>query len=494
MIILVWKEGETFKMINKINRWIGFLLVFSIIFSFGVVESFALERYDNSFPVRVGIYYASTSKMQYSISGENLFISDGYSKIYDAYESSATISLSNNIYISSNSYSSYDEALMAALAQDQFVYYSNGSYYIASFSQNASISNNVGTKVIVKFQGGKTIALDGSNNIYLQSSENIVKIENTKYRGKFNFYIKGSNLHAINEVGMQDYLYGVLPKEMMASWEIEALKAQAVVAKNYTITNYNKHKADGFNVCATTHCQVYGGYSAEQEKTNKAVDQTESMVMMYDSKIAEGYFHASSGGRTESIGNMWNYPLPYMVGVDDPYSLGTPYDNWKVSFTADEIKSALLKRNVDIGNIVGVKILKTSENDRVMELGILGTKGMYTLEKDNIRSVLGSSKLKNTYFTIQNSSTSVSSGVSSNNVNISNKNLNNTFKDMDAFLDNKYSNSNQSFVSAGTYVFNGKGNGHGIGMSQYGANNMAKKGYNFEEILKYYFKGITIEN
>lgn len=474
---------------NFFKLMVTLIALFCTIF-LSVSGAFAQQRYDNSFPVRVGLYYGSTSKAQYSVSGSNIAIIEGYTKLFESGSSFASISLAKSLYVSSQSYSSYTEALSSVLSSDEFVYYSKGSYYTASVLPNANLKDVLSTKVVISFQNGQKLAVDGQVDLYIESSDNILKLENAMYRGKLNFYVKGSNIHAINELGMQDYLYGVVPKEMVSSWELEALKAQAVVAKNYTITNYNKHKADGFNVCATTHCQVYGGYSAEQEKTNRAVDLTEGIIMTYNSSPAEGYFHASSGGRTESIGNMWNYSLDYMVGVDDKYSLGTPYDNWQVSFTPEEIRTALLKKNIDIGSIVGLKILKTSENDRVMELGVLGTKGMYTLKKDNIRSTLGSSKLKNTYFTLQNSS--ISRTYSSNNTLISNKKLDGTFSDMDSFFSYRFGSSNQEFVSAGTYVFLGKGNGHGIGLSQYGANNMAKQGYNFEEILKHYFRGISL--
>lgn len=479
------------------SRNISKTLIFLItIFSFIISSSwgvYAQERYDNSFPVRVGLYYASGAKSQYAVDGKNLNISDGTSNILESRSDSVSIRMIDSFYISSQNYSNYIEAESMNTSKNGFVFYSGGSYYLAEYDSSQICNDRRSNKVIFEFSDGTKLATEGTENIYLSSSEDSTKLENKSYRGKFNFYIKGSRIHAINELGMQDYLYGVVPKEMVSSWELEALKAQAVVAKNYTITNYNKHRSDGFNVCSTTHCQVYGGYDAEQEKTNRAVDQTEGIFMSYDSKPAEGYFHASSGGRTESIGNMWNYSLDYMVGVDDPYSLGSPYDNWQVSFTAEEIKKALLNKSVDIGNVIGVKVIQTSENGRVMELGILGTKGMHVLKKDNIRSTLGSSKLKNTYFSLNSSKNFKKTYSSSNNsVDVQSKNLKYKFEDLDDFMNNKFSREDNDFIASDVYMFYGKGNGHGIGLSQYGANGMAKKGFDFEDILKYYFKGISI--
>lgn len=477
---------------NVLRVLISVITVFSFIIS-SSIGVYAQERYDNDFLVRVGLYYSSGAKTNYNVSGEELYVSDGTLSVLESRSDSVSIKMIDTFYVSQQSYSNYLEAKSMNTSKNGFVFYSGGSYYLAEYDSSQICNDRRSNKVLFEFSDGAKLATEGTENIYLKSSDEVTKLENKSYRGKFNFYIKGSKIHAINELGMQDYLYGVVPKEMVSSWELEALKAQAVVAKNYTITNYNKHRSDGFNVCSTTHCQVYGGYSAEQEKTNRAVDQTEGIFMSYDSKPAEGYFHASSGGRTESIGNMWNYSLDYMVGVDDPYSLGSPYDNWQVSFTASEIKTALLNKSVDIGNIVGLKVIKTSENGRVMELGILGTKGMHVLKKDNIRSTLGSSKLKNTYFSLNNSASFQKTYSSSaNSTDIQSRNLKYKFEDLDDFMNNKFSREDKDFIASDIYMFYGKGNGHGIGLSQYGANGMAKKGFDFEEILKYYFKGISI--
>lgn len=477
---------------NVLRVLISVVTIFSFIIS-SSIGVYAQERYDNTFPVRVGLYYASGAKTQYSVSGEELYISDGTLSVLESRSDSVSIKMINTFYVSQQSYSNYLEAKSMNTSKNGFVFYSGGSYYLAEYDSSQICNDRRSNKVLFEFSDGAKLATEGTENIYLKSSDEVTKLENKSYRGKFNFYIKGSKIHAINELGMQDYLYGVVPKEMVSSWELEALKAQAVVAKNYTITNYNKHRSDGFNVCSTTHCQVYGGYDAEQEKTNRAVDQTEGIFMSYDSKPAEGYFHASSGGRTESIGNMWNYSLDYMVGVDDPYSLGSPYDNWQVSFTTAEVKTALLNKSVDIGNVVGLKVIQTSENGRVMELGILGTKGMHVLKKDNIRSTLGSSKLKNNYFSLNNSASFQKTYSSSaNSTDIQSRNLKYKFEDLDDFMNNKFSREDKDFIASDIYMFYGKGNGHGIGLSQYGANGMAKKGFDFEEILKYYFKGISI--
>ena len=484
-------------MMAKNNSHIISVLIISVfMFMLNPYVSYSQSRYDNSFPVRVGIFYGSVSKASYAVSGTNIQIYDSSKKLIETGAASLTVSLSSNIYVSSMSENSYEDAVQSAkkYSDKALVYYNNGEFYAGSTDPNADLIPALGSKAIFTLDDGRVISCEGSKVIGLSSEDSVTALENVKYRGKLNFYIKGSSLYAINEVGMQDYLYGVVPKEMVSSWEMEALKAQAIVAKNYTITNYNKHAADGFNVCKSTHCQVYGGYSAEQEKTNQSVDKTEGIVMMYKGAPAEAYFHSSSGGRTESIGNMWNYGLDYMSGVKDPYSTGTPHDNWEATLSASEIEQALLRYNYDVGTVVGIKILEISENDRVMKLGVLGTKGMKILEKDGIRTVLGSSKFKSTYFTLTDTGVRSSSALERNrsDINIQDNGLKNAFDKLDSFVSTRISNEAQNFVSGSSFVFSGRGFGHGIGLSQYGANNMAKEGNDFKDIINYYFKGVTI--
>lgn len=480
-------------MSDKRSSVFSLILAFMLVFAVSPSLSEAQSRYDNSFPVRVGIFYGSISKSTYSVSGSSLEVYDASNKVIETDSGTLTASVCQQIYTSSSAESSFESARKSAekYGADALVYYDRGSFYAGSRSSSSDLTPSGGSKVIFAIEGGLSVAVEGSKDIYVSSDDGVTYLGSSAYRGKLNFYIKGSALHAINEVGMQEYLYGVVPKEMVSSWELEALKAQAIVAKNHVITNYSKHTSDGFNVCSTTHCQVYGGYSAEQPKTNRSVDETEGMIMTYRGAPAEAYFHSSSGGRTEAIGNMWNYSLDYMTGVKDPYSTGTPYDSWEANMTSSEIEQALLSRGYDVGTVVGVKILEVSENDRVMKLGVLGTKGMKILEKDSIRIVLGSSKFRSTYFTLKSTSGSVAVS-RSNDIGIRDSGLKNTFDRLDSFVSDRISDVSQDFVSGSSFVFSGRGFGHGIGLSQYGANNMAKEGYSYKEIIGHYFSGVTV--
>jgi stage II sporulation protein D len=121
---------------------------------------------------------------------------------------------------------------------------------------------------------------------------------------------------------MQEYLYGVVPREMSKTWPLEALKAQAVVARTFAITNQNKFMHLGFNMDNSVLSQVYGGYDWEGPISNQAVDETIGMLLYYNTTLASAYYHSNSGGYTANSENVWSSEVPYLRSVFDPYSIG----------------------------------------------------------------------------------------------------------------------------------------------------------------------------
>ena len=155
-------------------------------------------------------------------------------------------------------------------------------------------------KISLQPQNGNFIICDGKpyrGYIYLERREN-------------------GELLLINYVGTDDYVSSVLGKEMSYSWPIEALKAQAVCARNFVLCRGNVHKGYGFDVCATTHCQVYGGVESEHENTRRAVNETKGVLAKYNGQVVALYFFATSGGKTESVENVWGRPYGYRANFD----------------------------------------------------------------------------------------------------------------------------------------------------------------------------------
>lgn len=313
-----------------------------------------------------------------------------------------------------------------------------------------------------------------------------IKIGKKLYRGSMILNtknVKSGLMNVINKINLEEYLYGVVPSEMPGSWKIEALKAQAIAARTYALKNIGKHSKYGFDLCASTDCQAYNGYSGEYPNSSKAVDQTKGQLIYYKNQLIDAVFFATSGGRTESCENVWSSSVPYLKGVDDKYeSKKASYSTWKQEITSEKLKSILKAKKVNIGDILDVKIDSVSTNGRVMSLTITGTEGSKTYKKSSITALLG---LKSTCFTISIKKDSIDIQGTSTDSNTS------TSVNSEVYDDDSDSTNPIPSIEF-TLCISGKGWGHGIGMSQWGAEGMAEAGKNYSEILKHYYTGVTI--
>lgn len=324
-----------------------------------------------------------------------------------------------------------------------------------------------------------------------------------KYRGVlFLKRIVAGHINVYNELPFEQYLYGVVPAEMPSSWHLEALKAQAVAARNYGIINIGRHVADGFDVCNGTHCQAYRGFGHENVRTNQAVNETKGKLVLYNDKLFPAYYHSSSGGRTENSENIWSTALPYIKGVDDKYGLGSPHDNWTKQFSKKDIQAKLIANSLDVGEIIDIVPLTVSENGRVTCLEIRGTKGNIKLEKEKIRTIMGSSEIRSTWYKlstdadlfVMNSITGKTDTARAGSLYVMSESgvtkLSTTSNKV--YIKDQFTLSYMSIIPE-NYVFAGKGWGHGLGMSQYGAKGMAEAGFNFIQILEHYYTGAKVK-
>jgi stage II sporulation protein D len=351
-----------------------------------------------------------------------------------------------------------------------------------------------------------SIPSDGS---ILIGSESLVKVDKNKYRDYITFLERDNKLSLINHINMEHYLYGVVPKEMPASWPVESLKAQAVVARSFALSNLNKHAKEGFNLCDTTDCQVYKAYDNEHPNTNQAVDETKGEYVYYNGKVASTPYHSTSGGYTEDSSVAWGGSVPYLIPVYDVYSEGTASNIWSINITPLEIKNKLSTIGINIGDIKDIIILNTSSANRVVELKIVGSNGDHIMNGNKMRTLLGNTTMKSTWFEIDKKGQNLTKKVYVIDDSLRNPvevNINSTY-----ILDGKSNtSSNRNNVSRAigsdrtinieqtlsmtptTFIFNGKGYGHGVGMSQFGAMEMAKLGYKYEDIIKHYYTGVEI--
>ncbi len=355
---------------------------------------------------------------------------------------------------------------------------------------------------------------------------NLFSFDNTRYRGDLIIENRAGGILPVNKLSLEHYLYGVAGQEIGSNAPMEALKAQAVVSRSYAMAL--KQTRGSYDVGVDTRTQVYRGYDAEQqpggERVAKAVDATRGQVILYDGKIIRAFFHANAGGYTENSENVWLEPLPYIKAVPSPYDVyaaeyapqvndwpGVTY-SWEKNLNREELYSLISQWNktaeedekfdpINVGSILDMQLSrfrrdgeKETESGRVTELTLIGDQGQASIYRDRIRILLG---LRSTLFQMKFDSTvSILSGSGEQKQVNSLAGLHAVgFSDKPAAVngreDNVYltgKNDRRQVPKKFTQVYiTGKGYGHGLGMSQWGARGMAEDGYNYEQIIQHYY-------
>jgi stage II sporulation protein D len=350
------------------------------------------------------------------------------------------------------------------------------------------------------------------------SKLNIISYENKQYRDTFKFYNESEGILVVNELDLEKYLYGVVGSEIGAYAELEALKAQAVVSRTYTLSVIDTGKK--YDVNRDVSSQLYNGYSAEivpnGQRVVEAIDATRGEIILYDNQIIQAVFHSNSGGYTANSENVWSASLPYLRATPSPYDIyalefptqtnGWPANTykWEKRINLKEAKEIARSYNSalsSIGNITNFSLSSMdssinalTECGRVTEMRFHGTNGSKSVFKDEIRNVFG---LQSTKFDIKTDSTVyIKDGFGQVNQVNSTEEL----KAVNSFGEIKSLNINNDYVLlkgsnkikkvpkvAHEIVFEGYGNGHGVGMSQWGARGMAASGYNYRQIIEHYY-------
>jgi stage II sporulation protein D len=281
------------------------------------------------------------------------------------------------------------------------------------------------------------------------TSGEIIESGTKKYRGSFVLYRDGGKILVVNRLSIEEYLYGVLPSEISPSWHIEALKAQAVAARSFAFYNKLAAKDKRYDLESSVNSQVYNGFGVENEATNNAVNATRGLVMSYDGAVVQAFFHANSGGTTEDSREVWGGSLPYLKCVDDPFCSEGKHYKWDYTVKLSRLSDNLSKNGINIGEIYDIKVLERDDSGRVTQLKFYGSGGTNTIKGKDLRTYAGVDNIRSSNFEVR--------------------------------------------IDSADAVFNGLGWGHGVGLSQEGAQGMAKKGYLFKDILKYYYKGVSIK-
>lgn len=340
----------------------------------------------------------------------------------------------------------------------------------------------------------------------------ILNLGSRSYRGRIEIGCYGKkSVTAVNIIQIDSYLYGVVPCEMQANYALEALKAQAVCARSFALMKVG-YKADSNTSRAyyledTTKSQVYRGYSAEDARTSRAVDETSGQVVYYQGRMVPTYYFSTSGGSTENVSEVWGMSLDYLTAVPDIYETEPEKQPWLVTYTDDELAARLNSHKLSVGTVQSVTAQVMTITGRVYLLKVRGTKGNGILQAGTIREVfsLPSTKFKivkqgdvpDTVTVMGADKTARARlshcqalSASGGTVNLSGE----LSQYIVAGADNLMNYPKSAPKSADTWYFYGMGYGHGVGMSQSGANGMAKAGYNYREIISYYYQGAAVQN
>ena len=277
----------------------------------------------------------------------------------------------------------------------------------------------------------------------------LVMIDGKKYFGGVRIDKKNNSLTVINLAPVEEYLRGVVPEEMSPSFHEEALKAQAVAARSFSLKNRQRHQAEGFDLCATTHCQFFGGADSANAFTDEVIKATRGEILLMDGQIVDTNFHTDSGGMTESVSEVWGTYSPHLQAVEE---LEKNTYLWKKEFSADNFLKVIggnigKLKEINLSPLeIGKSAPDRSTSGRVKSAQFVGTKNNVKLTGNELRSKFS---LPSTLFNIK--------------------------------------------ISGNKIIFEGYGYGHGVGMSQNGANSYAKHGWNYKKILAHYYRNTILK-
>lgn len=372
-------------------------------------------------------------------------------------------------------------------------------------------------KTFISVKNGKFVLdgkiIDGTEVEFLSSKEDkSVLINRKSYRGRLVAKINEDKktLTICNILPLEEYLYGVVAREVIPLWPEEAIKAQAVASRSYALAAIKKLNAGGYDIKANELGQVYGGIEAENITTNKMINATRGMVLTYNGKPIEACYHSSSGGYTENSENVWGSYVPYLRAVVD-YDQEAPKYKWEKDITAKEIENILLRNGYRIGKLKAIKLSPLKKppmeavdrgiSGRVLKLTFVGDAGEALLNGGKVREML---QLNSTLFDlIVETKTPEYIEVPVLDVygnEIGKKQIPVKIAEpakpsyLNGFEDLRLITGDQNEK----IIIKGQGWGHGLGLSQWGARGMAlaapqnSKDY-YKKILSHYYTNVKIE-
>jgi len=290
----------------------------------------------------------------------------------------------------------------------------------------------------------------GGKPLRIRSTDGFTQLNGKRYRGWVEIRKKKNGLLlVVNDLELEQYLRGVIAAEVPPDWELEALKAQAVASRTYAL--YEKRTAGKrpYHILATVTSQVYNGVNGEQVNAVRAVKETNGLILTYQGKVIPAFYHANCGGHTENASLMWGIDEPYLKGVDCECQDILKDGLWEKRVSVSHISDALRRQGYRVDDILEMSITGITPAGRVKNVTILSARGTTTVPAETLRAALGNTEIPSVFFELE--------------------------------------------LSEGEAVFSGRGRGHGVGLCQWGAKEMAGKGNDFKSILSHYYPGTFLE-
>jgi len=302
-------------------------------------------------------------------------------------------------------------------------------------------------KKVVPGASGIKIGEDNFNiyGLRIQPSRSpAIYLNGRRFRGAVDIIRQSDNtLLAINHVDVEEYIQGVLYHEVAPWWPMEALKAQAIVARSFALYQARVNARRDYDLVSTVYSQVYGGRTSERGRTSKAVRLTKNQVLTYKNKLVPTFYHATCAGHTENANNLWKVNILPLRGRECQFCRRSPHFSWKKKLSLKGIEEALEKANFKVGLIEAIKIVDRDVSGRISELEIISEQGKLKVGANRFRLAVGPNLIRSTNFTLE--------------------------------------------IKKRRAYFEGFGWGHGVGMCQWGAFFMSRESYNAQQILGYYY-------
>jgi stage II sporulation protein D len=313
---------------------------------------------------------------------------------------------------------------------------------------------NVNGRTVTVTAGSSGLAVDGqrlrSDRIEVRGRRGEVSINGLAVSGRTIVKRQNGRMMVINELALEEYLKGVVPAEMNAAWHPEALKVQAIASRTYALYQIRQNGKKDFDLVATTKDQAYLGRAQADGPAGQAVDETRGQVVTFRDEPIRAAFFSTAAGPTEDAMNVWSVDLPYLKGVECPFDMNSPYYQWRTDVSMPLLEKRLREEGYPVGVVATIAPATYSKAGRVAQVRILHSDGELYLRGEDLRRVIGYTTLASTQF------------------------------DLEVF---------------GLRVqFTGRGAGHGVGLCQWGAKELAERGYAAEAILRYYYPGTDIRD